>query len=209
MIASGESKNLEVLPLAIPEVKLIVPRRHTDARGFFAEVFSRRSLAAAGIDFDGVQDNQSFSRDKGTVRGLHFQLRPFAQAKLIRVARGSILDVAVDIRAGSPTFRKHVSFVLRADSAEQLYVPAGFAHGFCTLEPDTEVLYKVDAYYSAAHDRGIIWNDPDLAIAWPVSSAEVQLSDKDQKLPRLKDIEPMFSYANQTPGQAGISERSR
>ena len=205
----GVSKNLEVLPLPIAEVKLIVPRRHGDSRGFFAEVFSKRDLAAAGINFDGVQDNQSFSRDKGTVRGLHFQLRPFAQAKLIRVVHGSILDVAMDIRAGSPTYAKHVSIVLRADSAEQLYVPPGFAHGFCTLEPATEVLYKVDDYYSATHDRGIIWNDPDLAIAWPVSPTEVRLSDKDQKLPRLKDIEPAFCYANQTPGQADISEGSR
>lgn len=209
MVGLGQGKSLEVLPLAIPDVKVVVPRRFADSRGFFAEAFSKRTLATAGIDFDGVQDNQSLSAEKGTLRGLHFQLRPFAQAKLIRVVRGSIFDVAVDIRAGSPTFRKHVSFVLRADSAEQLYVPAGFAHGFCTLEPNSEVFYKVDAYYSAAHDRGIIWNDPDLAIAWPVSLAEVRFSDKDQKLPRLKDIEPAFSSANETPGRAGISERAR
>ena len=194
MVVTLGGTRLQVSPLAIPEVKLVVAPQRADARGFFSETFSRRDLKAAAIEFDGVQDNQSFSQRKHTIRGLHFQIPPFAQAKLIRVVRGSAFDVAVDIRHGSPSFGRHVSVVLRADSAEQFYIPAGFAHGFCTLEPDTEILYKVDNYYSAEHDRGILWNDPDLAIAWPVSPSDATLSDKDQRLPRLKVIAPVFTF---------------
>ena len=208
-MAGTARTNLEVSPLAIPEVRLIVPRRHADARGFFAEVFSARALAAAGIAFDGVQDNQSLSHRTGTVRGLHFQVPPLAQAKLVRVARGAIFDVAVDLRRGSPSYGRHVSAVLRADSAEQLLVPVGFAHGYCTLEPETEVLYKVDAYYSAAQDRGILWNDPDLAIEWPVAAAGAILSPKDEKLPRFKELEAAFVYEDTAPRPIGVAERSR
>ena len=148
MVASSGSERLQVLPLSIPDVKSIVAPRHADARGFISETFNRRDLAAAGIEFDGVQDNQSVSPRKGTVRGLHFQLPPFVQAKIVRVSRGSIFDIAVDIRRGSPTYGRHVSLVLNAKDGGQMFVPKGFAHGFCTLEPDTEVFYKVDNYYS-------------------------------------------------------------
>jgi len=194
MVALEVGKRLRVTPLAIPEVKLVAPIRRTDPRGYLAETFNQRDLATFGMDFDAVQDNQSLSRPKGTLRGLHFQIPPFAQAKLIRVLCGSIFDVAVDIRRGSPTFGRHVSVTLRADGFEQLFVPVGFAHGFCTLEPDTEVFYKVDNFYSAEHDCGILWNDPDLAIDWPVSPNEATLSDKDLQLPRLKDISPAFTF---------------
>lgn len=214
MVGSGQGKSLEVLPLAIPDVKVVVPRRFADSRGFFAEIFSRRALSAAGIDFAAVQDNQSFSRDKGTVRGLHFQLRPFAQAKLFRVARGSILDVAVDIRRGSPNYGRHVSTVLQADRPEQIYVPIGFAHGFCTLEPNTEVFYKVDVYHSVEHERGIRWNDSELGIKWPVSAAEAILSAKDEKLPFFRDMDSALALQETSNRfddlvQPGISRRKR
>jgi dTDP-4-dehydrorhamnose 3,5-epimerase len=139
-----------------------------------------------------VQDNQSFSAQQGTVRGLHYQLPPFAQAKLVRAVSGRLLDVAVDIRRSSPTFGQAVAVELSAAGGEQLFIPAGFAHGFCTLEPDTSLAYKVDAYYSAAHDRGIRWNDPALRIDWPVSEAEAMLSDKDRKQPFLSDVTDLF-----------------
>jgi len=154
--------------LAIPDLILIEPARFGDDRGFFSEVWSRRTLAAHGITADFVQDNHSLSRQKGVVRGLHFQRPPTAQAKLVRVVRGSILDIAVDIREGSPTYGQHVACELSAANWQQLWIPAGFAHGFVTLEEDTEVLYKVDAYYDRATDAGIAWNDPALAIDWPV-----------------------------------------
>jgi dTDP-4-dehydrorhamnose 3,5-epimerase len=194
MMASEVGKRLQVTPLAIPDVKLVAPIRRTDPRGYFAETFNRRDLAALGVAFDAVQDNQSLSRPKGTLRGLHFQVPPFAQAKLIRVLRGAIFDVAVDIRRGSPSFGRHVAVTLNADGVEQLFIPAGFAHGFCTLRPDTEVFYKVDNYYSAEHDRGMLWNDPDLAIDWPVSAREATLSDKDLRLPRLKNLGACFVF---------------
>jgi dTDP-4-dehydrorhamnose 3,5-epimerase len=195
MVASEAGKRVQVTPLAIPDVMLVTPLQRADPRGYFAETFNQRDLAALGIAFDAVQDNQSLSRPKGTLRGLHFQIPPLAQAKLIRVLRGSIFDVAVDIRRGSPSFGRHVNVVLRSDGVEQLFIPAGFAHGFCTLEPDTEVFYKVDNYYSVEHDRGIRWNDPDLAIDWPVSPSEVTLSDRDLQLPRLRDIGAAFTFA--------------
>lgn len=201
MVASSGSEPLQVLPLSIPEVKSIVAPRHADARGFVSETFNQRDLAAAGIDFHGVQDNRSVSLRKGTVRGLHFQLPPSAQAKLVRVSRGAIFDIAVDVRRGSPTYGRHVSLVLNAEDGGQMLIPAGFAHGFCTLEPDTEVLYKVDHYYSKQHEAGIRWNDPALAIHWPVSAAEALVSDRDNALPFLKDSGAAFVFENRT--QAG------
>lgn len=177
-----------ITSLSIPDVKVIVPDRFGDDRGFFSETYSRRVMADAGIEEEFVQDNHSLSAVVGTVRGLHYQLPPFAQAKLVRVIRGAVVDVAVDIRRGSPTFGQHVAVTLSAAAWNQIYVPAGFAHGFCTLEPDTEVVYKVTAYYSRVHDRGISWNDPQLGIAWPVESATAQLSDKDRNQPRLADV---------------------
>ena len=167
---------VSIVALAIPEVRLIVPDRFRDERGFFSETYSRRALAEAGIADEFVQDNHSLSVPAGTVRGLHYQLPPFAQAKLVRVMRGAILDVAVDLRRGSPTFGRHVAATLSAAAWNQLFVPVGFAHGFCTLEPDTEVVYKVTAYYSREHDRGIRWDDPELGIDWPVDPAAAVLS---------------------------------
>ena len=181
---------MKVERLAIADLLLIKPTLFGDERGFFSEVFSRRALAAQGITADFVQDNHSLSRQKGVVRGLHFQRPPSAQGKLVRVVRGSILDLAVDIRQGSVTYGQHVACELSSANWQQLWIPAGFAHGFVTLEEDTEVLYKVDAYYDRETDAGIAWNDPALSIEWPVS--DPILSDKDRKAPRLADIPPPF-----------------
>ena len=186
--------SLVVEPLAIPEVRIIRPRRHGDARGFFSETWSRQALAEAGIELDFVQDNHAFSAEAGTVRGLHFQIPPYAQAKLVRVVRGAILDVAVDIRAGSPTYGRHVAAVISAAEWNQILVPVGFAHGLATLEPGTEVLYKVSAPYSPAHDKGLLWNDPALGIDWPVGEAEAIVSEKDRRQPRLADLPDWFAY---------------
>lgn len=183
---------LTVERTALEGVMILTPKRFGDARGFFSEVFNRRRYAEAGIAADFIQDNHSLSGPVGTVRGLHFQRPPFAQAKLLRVLRGAILDVVVDLRRASPTYGRHVAVELSAAAWNQFYVPAGFAHGFCTLEPDTEVFYKVDAYYSAEHDGGIRWNDPALGINWPVTAAAAVLSDKDAKLPLLQDIGDIF-----------------
>ncbi|MGH9402372.1 MAG: dTDP-4-dehydrorhamnose 3,5-epimerase [Terriglobia bacterium] len=183
---------MEVQAAVIPDVKIIKPKRHGDSRGFFSETYHKKALAAAGIHLDFVQDNHSLSAERGVVRGLHFQTLPYAQDKLIRVARGAIFDVAVDLRKRSPTFGKHVSVVLSAAAWNQLFVPVGFAHGFCTLEPETEVIYKVTAYYSPENDKGLLWNDPALAIPWPVSADEAILSDKDKRLPRLAELKELF-----------------
>jgi dTDP-4-dehydrorhamnose 3,5-epimerase len=172
----------------------ITPRRFQDARGWFSETWQRDRYAAAGIDVDFVQDNHSYSRPMGTLRGIHFQAPPFAQAKLVRCLRGRIWDVAVDLRAGSPTYGRSVAAELTAGRGEQLFVPAGFGHAFLTLEPDTEVAYKVDAFYDPASDGGIAWDDPDLAIAWPLPGAAPELSDKDARLPRLEDFVSPFAY---------------
>jgi dTDP-4-dehydrorhamnose 3,5-epimerase len=188
-----------IQPTAIPDIKLIRMRRHGDARGFFCETFSRRDLAQAGIATDFVQDNHSLSRPRCVIRGLHFQVPPFEQDKLVRVTRGAILDIAVDLRHGSPSFGRHVAVVMRAEEPTQLFVPSGFAHGFCTLEEDTEVLYKVSAYYSPAHDRGLRWDDTALGIEWPVESGEAILSEKDRHHPFLADLAPFFAYAKSEP----------
>lgn len=183
---------MNVERLAIPEVMLVTPARFGDSRGFFSETFSAPRLEAAGIAGPWVQDNHSLSRQRGVVRGLHCQVAPNAQGKLVRCVRGAIWDVAVDIRRGSPSFGRHVAAVLSAENWQQLWVPAGFAHGFCTLEPDTEVLYKVTAPYDREAERGVIWNDPDLALPWPVRADEAVLSDKDRVLPRLGEIGDWF-----------------
>jgi dTDP-4-dehydrorhamnose 3,5-epimerase len=187
---------MDIREFEIPELKLIVPKRFADARGHFAETWSDRSFRREIVNEAFVQDNQSVSAKKGTLRGLHFQTPPFAQGKLVRVVRGSILDVAVDIRKGSPTYRQHVATKLDALEGAQLWVPPGFLHGFCTLEDTTEVFYKVTAYYSANHDAGALWNDPDLGISWPVDFASAILSEKDQRLPRLCDLPDFFEYKN-------------
>ncbi len=179
---------MQVEHLNIPDVRLLSPGKHGDRRGFFSETYNRKTLAAVGIDIDFVQDNHSYSADKGTVRGLHFQTPPFAQDKLVRVARGSVFDVAVDLRQGSPTYARHVSAVLSAEAWNQILVPIGFAHGFMTLEPDTEVIYKVSNYYAPDHDKGLLWNDPALGINWPISDEEAVLSNKDGRHPRLAEL---------------------
>ena len=186
---------MEVVETAIPEVKIVKPKKHGDHRGFFSETYNRRALAAAGIDIDFVQDNHSLSADTGTVRGLHFQVPPFAQDKLVRVVHGSILDVAVDIRRGSPTFGRHASAVVSAAEWNQILVPIGFAHGFVTLEPNTEVLYKTTDFYAPEHDRGILWNDPELGIEWGVDDGRAILSDNDRALPTLNDAPDLFEYS--------------
>lgn len=175
-------------------VRLIATKRFEDARGWFAETWSQRNFQAAGVDVDFVQDNHSCSRHAGTIRGLHFQSAPFAQAKLVRCLKGRIFDVAVDIRRDSPTFRQWVGAELSAENGAQLFVPRGFAHGFLTLEPDTEVAYKVDAFYDAASDGGIRWDDPTLAIDWPLQGLAPVLSDKDAGLPPIEQAQFDFSY---------------
>jgi len=183
---------MKITPQSIPEILLIEPKRSGDARGFFSEVWKRSALAAQGFTVDFVQDNHSLSREVGVLRGLHFQRPPTAQGKLVRAVRGRILDVAVDIRQGSPTYGQHVACELSAENWHQLWVPRGFAHGFLTLEPDTEVLYKVDAEYDPATDSGIAWDDPALGIDWPLPPAGPVLSEKDRQAPRLSDIPPPF-----------------
>jgi dTDP-4-dehydrorhamnose 3,5-epimerase len=183
---------MDITPLAIAGLKLLRPRRHGDARGWFMETYRRDLLAEAGIADDFVQDNQSFSATRGTVRGLHFQRPPHAQAKLIRVLSGRILDVALDLRRSSATYGRHVAVELSAEGGESLYIDAGFAHGFCTLTDNVSVAYKVSGFYAAESDAGVFWADPDLGIAWPVTEGEAVVSDRDRKLPRLADLEPVF-----------------
>ena len=167
---------------------LIRPKVRRDDRGYFIETWKDAWFRENVADIGFVQDNQSFSTQKGTVRGLHFQTEPFSQGKLIRCLRGAIFDVAVDVRTGSASFGQWISALLTSQNAEQLWVPEGFLHGFCTLEPDTEVLYKVTAPYSPEHDRGIAFDDPDIGIPWPVEPDKAILSEKDKRLPRLKTL---------------------
>jgi dTDP-4-dehydrorhamnose 3,5-epimerase len=178
--------------------KLIKPRRFADDRGWFSETYSARTYANLGVTVDFRQDNHSLSRTPGTLRGLHFQRPPHAQAKLVRCVRGAIWDVAVDLRKGSPTFGQFVAAELSAENGWQLFLPVGFAHGFLTLQPDTEVEYKVSDFYAPECDAGVIWNDPDLAVPWPLPGGEPVLSAKDQKLPRLSEFDIPFVY-NGTP----------
>ena len=184
---------MDVEPSAIPDVLIIRPARHADARGFFSEVYSRRVFAAAGIDIEFVQDNYSRSVDRGIVRGLHFQVPPFAQHKLVCVTRGAIFGVAVDLRGGSASYGRAVTRTINAESWSQWLVPAGFAHGYCTLEPNTDVAYKVSAYYSPEHDRGLLWNDPALGIEWPIATAAALLSERDRRHPTLAELPHYFT----------------
>ena len=179
-----------ITPLALADVLLITPKRHGDARGWFAETWSAKALAGTGVATSFVQDNQAFNARKGTLRGLHFQKAPHAQGKLVRVLRGAIFDVAVDIRQGSPTYGKWVGATLTAEAGDQLWVPRGFAHGYVTVTDDAELFYKVDGDYAPELEGGLIWNDPDLAIAWPLEGDPV-LSEKDKVLPRLRDLAPV------------------
>ncbi len=183
---------LTVESLAIPEVKLITPVKHQDHRGFFSESWNARTLAEHGISTAFVQDNHAFSVAPGTIRGLHFQTPPHGQTKLIRVSRGAIFDVAVDLRRSSPTYGQHVTAVLSAENWTQILIPEGFAHGLCTLEPNTEVLYKVDGYFAPDNDKGVRWDDPDLGVVWPDCADPETLSGKDKVQPLFKDMPPVF-----------------
>ena len=180
--------------LSLPDIIVIQVPKHCDERGFLSETYNKREFGNAGIDLEFVQENHTMSRQKSTVRGLHFQTPPFAQDKLVRVARGVIFDVAVDIRAGSPNFGEHVSAIISADAWNQILIPKGFAHGFVTLEPDTEVIYKVSEFYSPEHDRGLFWYDPTLGINWPISEAQAVVSDKDRRQPVLNELPAYFCY---------------
>jgi dTDP-4-dehydrorhamnose 3,5-epimerase len=184
---------LDIVSLPLPDVKLIRGARIADVRGYFSETYVHRDFAVVGIVENFVQDNQSFSVAAGTIRGLHFQIPPFTQAKLVRVLRGRILDVVVDLRRTSAAFGKHLAIELSADDGDQLFVPVGFAHGFCTMAPNTEVFYKVNNVYSSAHDRGLNWADPALEIHWPVNESQAILSEKDRALPVLSALPDYFS----------------
>jgi dTDP-4-dehydrorhamnose 3,5-epimerase len=186
---------MNIISLDIPDVKLLRPQRFRDARGVFCEIYSRQSLSLSGLSVDFVQDNCSVSQAAGTIRGLHFQAPPMAQAKLVMVLKGRVRDVVVDCRKGSPTYGNHIGVELDGEDWHQLFVPEGFAHGFCTLEPNTIVLYKVSAPYASELDGGILWNDPDLGIDWPVAANKAVISDKDNQLQRLRDLPSPFSYA--------------
>jgi dTDP-4-dehydrorhamnose 3,5-epimerase len=189
---SSSAAKYRVIETALPEVKIITPQRIGDSRGFFSEVWNERDFAAVGIEVAFVQDNHIRNPLRGTLRGLHYQMRPTAQGKLVRVTRGAILDVAVDIRRGSPTFGRHAAVPLSAENWQQLWVPVGFAHGYCTLEDGTEVQYKVTDFYSPPHERGIAWNDPELAIHWPIDAEALIISDRDRALPWLAAQPDLF-----------------
>ncbi len=195
---------MEFEPLSIADVVLIKPKKIGDERGYFMETF-RQSLFeqhAGAVEFK--QENQSLSAYTGTVRGLHFQLAPRAQGKLVRCIAGAIYDVAVDIRVGSPTYGRYVAAELSAQNGHQLWIPAGFAHGFCTLQPSTEVSYKVTDYYSPDHDRGLRWDDPVIGIQWPDVTADTILSAKDKAQPLLAELKEGFSYDG-----SGLAELQR
>jgi len=182
---------MQVISTELADVRVITPRRFSDQRGYFCETWNRRTLADIGIDIDFVQDNESLSRDEGTLRGLHYQTPPFAQTKLVRVVAGAILDVVVDVRKGSADFGRWAAVELSAENGRQLLVPRGFLHGFLTCAPNTHVMYKVDNFYNAESDGSVIWNDPDLAIDWG-QTADILLSDKDRAAPRMSDWQSPF-----------------
>jgi dTDP-4-dehydrorhamnose 3,5-epimerase len=187
-IMNSDETSLPDLP------RILVPKKHVDDRGWFSETFHEVLLREHGIHCRFVQDNHACTHRAGTLRGLHFQLPPASQAKLVSVLRGRILDVAVDLRRDSPTFGNHVSTELSAEMGRQLYVPVGFAHGYITLEDEVVIMYKVSDYYAPAYDSGIFWNDPDIAVPWPFKSADVITSDKDKRLPLLKEFASPFAY---------------
>ena len=183
---------MEVIASEAPGLVEIIPKVFGDERGFFMESYNRRVFGKIGIDCDFVQDNHARSSSVGVLRGLHFQKPPMAQAKLVRVTAGSVFDVAVDLRKGSPTYGRWYSFTLSADNFRMLFIPRGFAHGYQTLEPDTEFMYKVDEFYSPQDDAGLRYDDPDLGIDWPI--ADATLSDKDRELPFLANFQTPFVF---------------
>jgi len=172
---------------------LILPKKHSDDRGFFSEIFRKDFFEKTIGLIEFIQENHSYSAKSGTVRGLHFQIAPTAQAKLVRVVHGAIMDVAVDLRKSSPTYGQHVTSAISAKNFAQLYIPIGFAHGFCTLEPDTEVVYKVSNYYDPSTEKGLAWNDPALNIAWPIQPSDALLSNKDRDYPPLSKLGTWFA----------------
>lgn len=185
---------MKVSKTTLHGVFLLEPARFSDARGFFAESWNRQRMADAGFDIDWVQDNHSLSTETGTVRGLHFQAPPHAQAKLVRCGQGRLFDVAVDIRRGSPTYGKWTGVELSADNGLQLLIPAGFLHGFVTREPGTEIIYKCTDYYAPECD-GAVWFDcPEIGIDWGLNGVDPILSDKDAAAPRLVDFDNPFTY---------------
>lgn len=198
---------MTIQPTAIPDVLLIEPPRFGDRRGFFSETYSRKAFAEAGIDVEFVQDNHSLSGPVGVLRGLHFQIAPMAQDKLVRCVRGAILDVAVDIRHGSPTFGQWVSAEISAENWRQIFVPKGFAHGFVTLLPESEVCYKVTDYYSPADERGIRFDDPDLAIDWRTERERVTLSERDRTHPALADLPVFFTHEGPAATRPAVLRR--
>jgi dTDP-4-dehydrorhamnose 3,5-epimerase len=181
---------MEVKPGRLKGILLLEPAVYSDARGFFMESYNAQMFSENGINYEFVQDNHSLSVQAGVLRGLHYQMNPMAQTKLVRVCSGAIYDVVVDIRKDSPTYGQWEAYILSEENKRQLLVPKGFAHGFCTLVANTQVLYKVDQYYSPEHDRGIIWNDPEIGIDWPISNPI--LSKKDQHHPLLREAEINF-----------------
>jgi len=186
---------LTVSETALPGVLLLEPRRFGDHRGFFCESWNKARMSEYGIDIEFVQDNHSLSREAGTVRGLHFQSPPHAQAKLVRCGRGALFDVAVDIRKGSPTYGKWVGFELSFENGKQLLIPEGFLHGFAALEPDTEIIYKCSDYYAPDCDGAVRFDDPDIGIDWGLDREPI-LSEKDAAAPLLRDFETPFSYVD-------------
>lgn len=191
-IATEASRAPTVERCALDGVLLITPRRYGDSRGHFSETYNKEVFDSLGVNARFVQDNQSFSSQRGTIRGMHFQVPPHAQAKLVRVVRGAIFDAVVDLRAAAPTRGHWAGFRLSASDGGQLFVPRGFAHGFCTLEPDTEVIYKVDDYYSRDHERGVRWNDTEIAIRWPDEADESTLVERDRHWPAFGSLPPVF-----------------
>lgn len=186
---------MDVIETSLPEVKLITPRRFGDQRGFFSEIYNRRALAEIGVAAEFIQENHAYSADVGTLRGLHFQSPPATQTKLLRVLRGAILDVCVDLRHGSPNYGKHVMVEMTAENGQQILCPQGFAHGLLTLKPHTEIAYKVDAYYAPELDLGVRFDDPDLAIDWPLPEEKLILSEKDRNQPWLRDLPEIFTFS--------------
>lgn len=189
----SESPKLEITDTKLSGIKLLKPKRFGDHRGFFAETYSQRAYAGLGVDTTFVQDNHSLSAAQGTLRGLHFQAPPHAQAKLVRCGRGAIFDVAVDIRRGSPTYGGWAGYTLSAENGAQLYIPVGFAHGFATLEPDSEIIYKCSDYYAPETEGALRWDDPDIGIKWPLTGAPV-LSEKDAAAPLLAGFNSPFTF---------------
>ena len=186
---------MEIADAGIPCIKFLRPVRHVDVRGEFVEVYRSDLLRARGVEFEPVQENHLVTPRVGTVRGLHFQIPPFAQAKLLRVTVGAIFDVAVDLRYGSPTYGRHVAALLSAAEWNQIFVPEGFAHGFCTVQPNTEVVYKVNRYRSAESERGLLWSDPALDILWPIDAASVIASERDMQQAHLSELPRYFEYS--------------